>query len=515
MKHQIFYNGTILTQDKLNPHATAFTIEDGKFISVGSDEEILQQQNENTAIANLNQQTVLPGFNDAHIHIWKVGNLLTNMLDLRGVKSVEQLLDLLNDYGKANPSFTWIQARGFNEADFPDRRMPDKRDLDKIISDRPVCITRICAHQIIVNTKALEICGLDKSIVSPVGGEIKYLSDGTLAGHFTETAIGLVLSKIPKYKADELRTMILAAQKEFIACGITSATDPAVDRDLLEVYKQMDRQGELKIRVNAIPIRVPDGAQKIYPVPEHYTSDHLVVNTVKFFADGGLSGRTAALKQPYKHSDNFGVLRLEKKKFLELALESQRAGFKIATHAIGDAAIELVMDVYEEISTQSKQIRHRIEHLGLPSLNDLRRMQAMQVSAVMQPVFIQELGKNFLNDVPDDYLAYLYPLRSVIQHKIPLAFSTDAPVVKNFKPFNNIRAATSRATENNHLIGPDQTITTEESIYAYTMGSAIANGAEKMTGSIEPGKQADFIICDLDGPDHMKLHSVYISGSLQ
>ena len=120
----------------------------------------------------------------------------------------------------------------------------------------------------------------------PSGGEMKLLSDGTVAGHFTETAISLILTKISKYTKAELREMILAAQHQLLQYGVTAATDPAVDRDLLEVYKTMDAAGELKLRINAIPIRVPDGASKVYPNPEHYRSKHLTVNTVKFFADG-------------------------------------------------------------------------------------------------------------------------------------------------------------------------------------------------------------------------------------
>ncbi len=513
MQRKIFYNGKILTQDISHPYATAFIIEDGKFTVVGQDEPILSLQNENSILINLQQQTVLPGLNDAHIHIWKVGNLRTYMLDLRGVQSLEEMLENIYEYAQRFPDMKWIQARGFNEANFPDQKMPSKKDLDKIISDRPVCVTRTCAHQIIVNSKALELCGITKTAVAPAGGEIKYFPDGELAGHFTETAIGLILSKIPKYTPAELRHMVLEAQEELLANGITSATDPAVENDLLEVYKNMNRSGELKMRINAIPIRVPDGINKIYPNPEFYASPYLNVNTVKFFADGGLSGKTAALKNPYKNENTFGVLRLQKDVFMQLAMESQEAGFKIATHAIGDAAIDMVLDVYEKISSNhNNNLFNRIEHLGLPTAENLLKMRNLQVSAVMQPIFISELGKNFIDYLPEFYLNKLYPLHDVLQAGINLALSTDAPVVKNFSPQANMEAAITRLSNSGEVIAPSQKITMQEAVFAYTMGAAIANGVEEINGSITQGKYADFI-CISGLETNFQIRSVFIQGA--
>ncbi|MBK9729771.1 MAG: amidohydrolase [Chitinophagaceae bacterium] len=498
-QEKIFFNGNILTQDKSQSLATAFAVADGKIIGAGSDESILRIFNEHCERIDLQGATVLPGFNDAHIHIWKVGNLMTYMLDLRGVQSMDEMKQRLSDYAKQNPDLEWIQARGFNEVLFADKRMPNRFDLDGIISDRPVSVIRTCAHQLIVNTKALNVSGVTIQTPIPQGGEIKLLPDGNLAGHFTETAMGLVMNKVPSYGANHYRKMILAAQDEFLKVGITSATDPAVMPDLLEVYKSMDRNSELKIRVNAIPIIVPDGAAEPLPLPEKYQSDHLKVDTVKFFSDGGLSGKTAAMKKPYRNSEDYGVLRLTKDFFLPLAREAQEHGFRIATHAIGDAAIDLVLDVYEKIASLNKNnIRHRIEHLGLPSVENLELMHAMQVSAVMQPIFIYELGKNFRQYLSDTYLEEVYPARSVLNHKINLSFSTDAPVVKDFNPFTGLRSAVDRHDADGQPIAAHQKITVGEGIYAYTMGSAVANGDEQNRGSISPGKWADFIVLNKD-----------------
>lgn len=341
------------------------------------------------------------------------------------------------------------------------------------------------------------------------------MSNGELAGHFTETAIGLILNKIPKYSAEQYRKMILTAQDELMKYGITAAADPAVDSDLIEVYKQMDRNNELKIRVNVFPIRIPDGRDKIYPLPEKYLSPNLKIDTVKFFADGGLSGKTAALNRTYKNLNEKGIIRLEKNKFLQLALESQNAGFRIATHAIGDAAIKLVLEIYDQISNKNlNKINHRIEHLGLPTDKDMQLMQQLNISAVMQPIFINELGKNFNEYVDDQYLKYLYPAKSVLENGVNLSLSTDAPVVKNFDPLFNILCAMERKDMDGNSISLDQCLSFNEALYAYTMGSAIANGDDKNLGSIKTNKLADFIIVDFNEAKKGFVIATYINGEL-
>jgi predicted amidohydrolase YtcJ len=513
MSKTIFYNGKVLTQDTQLPYATAFIVEQEKISDVGDDDTILSLQLPDDILVDLENNFVIPGFNDAHIHIWKVGNMITHMLDLRGVPSIKKMLTLIQEYADNNSQLSWIQGRGFNEADLLEKRMPTKADLDTLNISKPICLTRTCAHQIVVNEFAMRAAGIQNDTKVPAGGEMKLDADGNPNGHFTETAIGLILSKIPKYTAAELRAMILAAQEQFISYGITAATDPAVDRDLLEVYKQMDAAGELKIRINAVPIRVPDGANKVYPNPEHYYSDHLVVNTVKFFADGGISGKTAALTQPYLNTNEQGVLRLEKNTFHELALESQTAGFQIATHAIGDAAVKMVIDVYSEIAaTNHQQLRHRIEHLGLPDADDLERMYQHQITAVMQPIFIKELGNNFILYVPEHFLNRLYPLRSVLDYGIVLALSTDAPVVKNYHPLTNISAAVKRKTNSGKTLAEPQQINLDEAIYAYTMGSAIAGNCADTLGSISKHKFADFIVLDGFDDANNRIKQTYIGG---
>jgi predicted amidohydrolase YtcJ len=259
----------------------------------------------------------------------------------------------------------------------------------------------------------------------------------------------------------------------------------------------MEQAGELKIRINAVPIRVPDGATEALPLPELYESPFLTVNTVKFFADGGLSGKTSALKHHYRDSNEKGVLRLDENWFKKLAKESQEAGFKIATHAIGDAAIDMVLNVYESLNkNQSRKLRHRIEHLGLPELSHLIRMKNLGIHAVPQPIFLYELGPNFRQYLPDFYLENVYPIRSMMDAGLNVAFSSDAPVVRDFNPLMGIQNALERKDNTGQFVAQYQNIGIEEALKAYTLGAAFANSREQEVGSLELGKKADFIVLD-------------------
>lgn len=439
---------------------------------------------------------ILPVFNDAHIHLWKVGDLLTYMLDLRGVQSIAELQDNIADFARRNPDNEWILARGFNEANFSDGKMPTRQDLDKVLNNKPLQVIRTCAHIAVLNTKAMELCQITRQTIVPEGGEIRLDNHGDPNGILTETALGLAKRKIPPYNATQYRKMILAAQNELLSYGIGAATDPAVHPELMEVYKAMDKAGELKIRVNAIPIMVPDGAIEASPLPEHYDSSFLKVNTVKLFSDGGLSGKTASLKHFYKNTTEQGVLRLEKEFFKKVALNAQNAGFMVATHAIGDAAIELVLQVYEAIAPKNNQgLRHRIEHLCLPELSHLYRMKELGVSSVTQPVFLYELGQNYRNYLPDYYLENVLPFRSMIDSGINVAFSSDAPVVKNYNPLLGIQNAVTRRDAQGELIAKYQSISVLEAIRAYTHGGACAQNTEHEL-KMQVENKTDYIVLD-------------------
>jgi predicted amidohydrolase YtcJ len=494
MSDTIFYNGTIHTLDPRFPRAEALAVKNARIVAVGKRSEIEQLVSPNAKRIDLQGRTLLPGFNDAHVHVWKVGHLLTGLLDLRQVASIEALKSKLADFGKSMPTESWILGRGFNEVSFAGQRLPTRDDLDEVFPNRPVYLLRTCAHIAVANSKALAMCGINSLSQNPAGGVVEKDARGKPTGILHETAIGLVSRHLPSPSTEEYSQTIRAGMQHLLSLGIASATDPGVSPDVLRVYKNMDTQGELRMRLNVMATRLPDGGEQELPLPEKYCSDFLRIDTVKFFADGGLSGATAALHSPYRHKNTKGVLRLQRDRFFELAAPAHEAGLRIATHAIGDAAIALVLDVYQNLYHRDSGQRHRIEHCGLPAQNHLQSMRKNSIFAVPQPIFLYELGVNFRKYLPEKLLDRCYPIKSILNAGVDCAFSSDAPVVQNAFPLAGIKAAVLRQDREGQPVAPNEAISVENALKACTIAGALASGDENNRGSLTPGKWADMVV---------------------
>lgn len=523
MKDQLLiYDANIISShDRFaRGNADAMVVTGSLIEAVGKLEDIGTLAGPGTRLINAKGRTLMPGLHDTHIHLWKVGSLLTYMLDLRTASSLDEMLSLLESYHRSHPEMAWITARGFNEAAWKEGKMPTAKDLDKVIKDTPVYVIRTCAHIAVCNTRALELSGITAATPAPEGGVIYKDDTGQPNGLFSETALGLVSTHIPPHTKAQLKTMVRRARQELYRHGITAATDPAVDPLLLEAYHEMEEAGELGFRLQAIAILLPDGSTRPFPLPDRFSSEYMTVNTVKFFSDGGLSGRTAALKRSYKGSADQGVLRLQMDQYLSLCMAAQQQGLGIATHAIGDTAIEFVIEAYRRLHQSFPSGLRRIEHLGLPEERHLQDMARLNIATSMQTIFLKELGKNFVKYLDDDYLRRCYPVRSVLRHGITVALSSDAPVVKDLNPFSGMKAAITRRNEEGHCIAPEENITIKEALQAYT-ASAAAISALPQLGSLEPGRPADFILLDKDpldclpeDLDTIKVTDTFVGGRL-
>lgn len=494
----IFFNARFYSHASGFSKPEAMLVRNGMIMARGS-KTGMEQLAAKPVLVDAGGNYILPGFNDAHIHLWKVGNLQTFLLDVRGVSSLEELgKRLATAAEKLNDPTAWIIARGFNEAIWDRPELPGRNDLDRYVPFNPVHLMRTCAHIVVLNSAAVNACGLSPDTVVPAGGEIRKSRSGNLSGVITESALGLVAAFIPAYTAAQYKTMIHAAEELLFSFGITSVTDPAVHPELLEVYHTLNRNKQLRIRINAIPILLPDGEQDPVILPPLFESPGLKVQTAKLFADGGLSSQTAALKRPYliKHGgrQNFGVLRIPAVKLRELVFSACEQGYTMATHAIGDLAIEQVLSVYEQAWRQFARGRpNRIEHLELPSARDLDTMHRLGCIAVIQPVFIRELGLNFRQSLDKGYLNSLIPVKTLLDRGIVTAFSTDAPVVSDLNPFQNIATAFTRADLSGHLFSAEEAVSVTQSIAAYTVGSARAEFSAGQKGSLDAGMYADLI----------------------
>jgi predicted amidohydrolase YtcJ len=491
----VLHGGTVLTQahgDRSKP--TAVGVRSGRVALVGDDQSVLQAAGPATKRIDLGGRTVVPGFNDAHAHIWKIGHLLTTMVDLRAVETLDALVEAVRRAADRTPPGEWILGRGYNEAVLRERRPPNRSDLDRAAPGRAVVLTRTCGHICSVSSRALDQAGIGPSTEPPAGGVIDRDDQGRPSGLLHETAMGLINRVIPQPTAADYEAMITAALRHQLTFGITSSADCGVSPQLLSMYRSMDAAGALPSRINVMPLRLLDGAVDAVPLPEAFVSDMLRVDTVKFLADGGLSGATAALSVRYRHQDTCGVLRFSTDSLRALCVESHEAGWRIATHAIGDVAIDQVLDVYESLGPHPRGLAHRIEHFGLPDAAQLERAARLNIIAAPQTIFIKELGRNFRNYLPSSFFSRTYPVRAMIDAGVRVALSSDAPVVEDDNPLTGIAAAITRRDADGEPIAPRQAISAKEAVYAYTMGGAIATGDEMNRGSIEAGKWADLAV---------------------
>lgn len=492
----IFYNGSLWTGLHGRRDATALAVRGDRIVAVGGEADVIPLRGPETRVVDLEGGTLLPGFVDAHAHIWKIGHLLTTLLDIRAATSLDDLAARIRAHANRLPPDAWLYGRGYNEARFAEGRGPTRHDLDAVVADRPVVLMRTCAHIIACNSRALELAGITRDTPSPSGGEIAHDADGQPTGVLSERAMGLVLQKMPPPTGDDYAGMITAALDHQVSRGITATTDAGVAPDLLDVYRRLDAEHRLTARINVMALRLVDGVGSV-PLPARtHASGHLRIDTVKFFADGGLSGATAALSVPYRHADTRGVLRMQDDEFLALAHEAHDAGWRIATHAIGDVAIDQVLRVYAALGTAP--IRHRIEHLGLPTDEQLAWAARRGVIAVPQAIFLPALGRNFRQYLPDTLLPRAYPIRAMLDAGLTVALSSDAPVVENDSPLAGIQAAITRADADGQPIAADQAITLDEALDAYTHGGAVASGDDEVRGRLEVGLLADLTVVSGD-----------------
>jgi hypothetical protein len=499
----LFYNGTIHTMDANVPAPEALlTGGDGRIRAVGTLADVEAAAQPGVQRVDLAGRTLIPGFNDAHVHIWKLGLLLTRQVNAQKsyAPDIETIVELFQDKAQSLPPRTWIIGRGYNEAELPERRHPTRYDLDAASLDHPIALTRTCGHMIVANSLALELAGISHDTPNPPGGIIVRDLNGNPTGLLQETAMGLLTRVIPEPAEADMAAAVRAAHRHQLSLGITSATDPLLTPFHLKVYRAMQASGDLAVRVNGLPIRRPDGGTETLPLPERFVSDFLRIDSVKFFGDGGLSGATAAISQPYKVTNNQGLLRFETAELTELAWEAHAAGFRIGAHAIGDVTLDQVIGVYEELHRRSPRadLRHRIEHLGLPSADHLRRCNALNIIAVPQTVFLPALGASFRRYLPDDFIPRCYPVRAMLDAGLTVALSSDAPVVPDDNPLLGIKAALDRLDPFGDPLAPEQAITAAEALYAYTLGGAIASGDDSNRGSLTPGKWADLVVLSGD-----------------
>lgn len=517
----LFHNGAIHTMDPAQPTAAAVLVgDDGRIQAVGDKAELAAP---GVPEVDLQGCTLIPGFNDAHVHVAPLGMLLTQYVDVRVhvAPDIPAVLARLTERAQEEPVGSWIRGVGYNEALLAEGRHLTRDDLDQASTAHPIVVTRTCGHIAVANSRALELANITAATPNPPGGVILHDAHGEPTGILQETAMTLIYQLIPEPPAEVTANAIRAAMQHQLSLGITSATDPAPDPAEVAVYRELEANGELSVRINLLPVR-RDG-DKIFPLPQKFVSDRLRLDSVKFFADGGMTSATAAISIPYREVGGHGVLIYDAEDLTELMLESHRAGFRMATHANGDVALEQVIRIYELCQERDPrpELRHRLEHLALPAPDHLARCAQIGVMAATQTVFLPAMGATFRRYMPESYFPRAYGVRAMLDAGLTVALSTDAPVVPDDNPLIGLKAAIDRLDHAGHPLGAEQAITPYEALYAYTMGGAILSGDEANRGSITPGKWADLVVLSGDPlatpPEKMlylRVEQTYVGGEL-
>ncbi len=487
-------NATVYTVNNSFSKAEAFVVSNGKIVAVASVIELEKKYNPKN-VFDAQGKTIVPGLIDAHAHLYGLG-LSLQQVNLVGTKSVEEVLDKLVAFQKKN-KLDFLTGRGWDQNDWEVKEFPDKSLLDELFPNTPVALTRIDGHALWVNSKALELAGITKNTIVN-GGEIIF-NNGEPTGILIDNAMTLVYQQIPKPDTNQKIKALLDAQKICLQNGLTTVVDAGLDDEVIMLIDSLQQTGSLKLRVYAMLSYNAYNLAKYLPAGIKKT-ERLNVRSVKIYADGALGSRGAALLKPYSDMPHHtGLMMLTKKQFKAIAVRLRDAGFQMNTHAIGDSANRMVLQVYEEVLSGTKNARWRVEHAQVVAPEDfdyfsMNSIPSVQPTHATSDMYWAEdrLGKERIKG------AYAY--KKLLKQAGMVALGTDFPIEK-VNPLFTFYAAIARKDLNNYPVEgyrKEEALSRQETLQGMTIWAAYANFEEKEKGSIEAGKWADFTVLDKD-----------------
>ena len=507
----IYYNGKVFTGSL--PLAEAFSVENGKFVSVGSDKELLNSADPEDRTVDLCGRFVCAGFNDSHMHLLNLGQTLDHAPLAEHTSSLKELIGCLKAHLEAHPvkEGRWLRGRGWNQDYFTDvNRMPDKTDLDAVSSDIPIMITRACGHCCVVNSRALELAGIGADTVCPEGGAIG-MENGEPDGRLFDNAMELLNGVLPVPDKAEIKEMIVLACKKLNSFGVTSSQtdDYCVFRDVPpetvnEAYRELAGEGKLTVRVYE-----QCNFTELEPLKRFVeaggvtgTGDAMFrIGPLKMLGDGALGSRTAHLSVPYLDDPgNCGFSLFSPEHMNEMIAFANSHGMQVAVHAIGDACLDRVLDAIEQALELDPRPDHRhgIVHCQVTRTDQLDRIERLGLHVYAQSVFLDYDDHIVGRLLAPQLYRSSYNWKTLLDRGVTVSNGSDCPVELP-DVMKGIECAVTRTS----LDGfgpylPDQAFTVEEALVSFTKSGARASFEEDLKGSIAPGQLADFVILGRD-----------------
>jgi len=500
-------NGHIVTMDGARRVVSAMAVRDGRILALADEGALAGCASSRTQLLDLHQRTVLPGLIDVHTHAMEwVKGILRGEIEAGypAVHSIAEITQAVARRAATLPRGQWIVGSGWDDSKLAELRYITRQDLDTVSPDHPVYLKHVSGHLGVANSAALKLANISKATHDPQGGLIERDAAGEPTGILKDTAMGLVATLLPKDPPDiNVRAAKLISEKA-AEVGLTTIHDIYISADEMRGYQEAWRRGWLKIRVQMSPrIGSIADAEKLAQMGVHtgFGDDQLKFGAAKMFADGGMGARTIAIYPPgvLGEPNNLGVLRWTPADMQKAHLLAAGAGWQLETHAIGDRAIDEVLDSYAAVIQQLglKDHRFRIVHAGISTPAVQKRLRELDVLVDGNPPFVYWIGSWFLKYGPER-VRWSYPAKSYIENGIIEAAGSDVPVTP-ISPWWGIWAAVVRRDlQSGQILAPEERISVEQALALYTHNGAYAGFEEDRKGALEPGKLADFIVVDRD-----------------
>lgn len=507
----VLLNGRLLTMGGHPGEAQALAVQNGRIIAVGSDQEIERLVSGTTEVVELGGRYAMPGLADCHVHLASDAARSADSVECRdfydpGIRTVEHLLDRLGEQTSNVAPGGWVVGRGSPLQDFRlrDGRLPTCAELDRAAPDHPAYIY-FGAHLLVANTKAMAERGIDKDTPSPQGGTVVKDADGNPTGEFRERAQFLIKARGTPIGPEELAERIAIELDKCSRRGVTTIHDIVTDRNEILAYQLLARDGCLRVRVHLV-IRVIESNFTKWSLEDlglihGFGGEWLQIGGIKMSIDGGFTGKNAAFSEPLDNDEGHehpGLVRIKQDELDETVERYHRAGMRICTHAIGDVALDMILQSYEKAQTAYPRLdhRHRVEHMGnwMMTPERVERARRINLLPIPNPPFLFYMGDPIVEMIQRRVTEQGFGFRNLWDAGFPLTFGSDSPGYYSVDPLRDLGTAVAHQTLSGAVITPGQSLTIAEALRTQTVNAAYTGFRERTEGTLEAGKVADVAV---------------------